>query len=145
MKKIKWNTAFAKTKVEQVKKNPSLKTILVVVLFLILGFLNVAQSLTVVQLQYKTADLKEKMFDYQNENKVLTEKIEKIDTDQYIEEKARKKLSMVKSGETPVKIYEKEEKQNESKGYLEPKEKVGIYMKDWYEKLEDWFSLLKNN
>jgi len=143
MKKNSWGGKLQNGKIGKMISNTSMKTLSLVLLFLFLAFLNVSQSLTIVQLQYNNADLNEKMFDYQNENKVLTEKLEKVGTDQYVEEKARERLGMVKSGETPIKIYEAVSEVKKEKTRLEPKDKVGIYMKDWYLKLEDWISYLK--
>lgn len=143
MKKNNWHEKLKNSKLGKMISNTSMKTLSLVLLFLFLAFLNVSQSLTIVQLQYKNADLNEKMFDFQNENKVLTEKLEKVGTDQYVEEKARERLGMVKSGETPIKVYETVAEVKKEKTHLEPKDKIGIYMKDWYVKLEDWISYLK--
>lgn len=133
------------SKLGQLIANTPLKTLALVILFLFLAFLNVYQTLTIVQLQYKNGDLNEKMFDYQNQNKVLKEKLEQVGTDQYIEEKAREHLGMVKSGETPIKVIEKETEEAQEPTKLETNDKVGIYMKEWYLHLEDWLSVLKKN
>lgn len=129
-------------KIAKLIKNSSFKTLFIVVVFLVLAFLNVRQALTIVQLQYENADLKEEMFDYQNENKVITERLEKVGTDQYIEEKAKEELGMVKSGETPIKIIETEDEEIDVNS-LDSNDKINIYVKDWYSKLEDWVSYLK--
>lgn len=130
--------------VEKIVNKYPLKTLLITVVMVVLAFANVAQSVSLIKLQHVNSDLKEEMFDYKNENKVLTEKLETIGTDQYVEEKAREDLGMIKSDETPIKIVEKEKEKKESEvENIEANDKIGIYMKDWYEKLNDWIEMAK--
>lgn len=125
-------------------KNRSLTTIAFVVAIFVFVFLTVTQSLTIIQLRYQMSETKETSQEYENESKVLTEKLEKVGNDRYVEQKAREELGMVKSGEIPVKIYEQDKPKEFQATILEPKEKISIYMKDWYLKLQDYVGYLKN-
>jgi len=142
----KANKNMFKLNLKNMNKSFSLTLVFIVTLVFI-AYLFVSQSLTVVQLRYQMSDMKEESVQLENENKLLQEKIERMSTDQYVEEQAREKLGMVKSKEAPIKVVEEEKQpkavQKETK--LEPKEKIGIYMKDWYLALEDWVQHLKNN
>lgn len=130
------------TKMNELRQNSSFKAIFFIVIVIFFTYLFIAQSLTVVQLRYQMADMQVMLTDKENENKLLVEQIEKKTTDQYIEEKARTQLGMVKSNETPVKIIEKDVEKNEPVT-VEPKEKIGIYMKDWYLELKEYIDYLK--
>lgn len=141
MKKKKVYIRFYKMKWNKIKQNTSLKTVFYIVTVLVLMFFIVYQNLTIIQLKYQMKQNNELLLEYENDNKVLTEKIEKITTDQYIEEVAREKLGMVKSKEIPIKIVEVEDWLLEEKT-MQPKEKIGVYMKDWYIKLKDWIGYL---
>lgn len=111
------------------------------VVFFVLGVLVIVmQSFNVVQLRYKMNQLNESVAFYKNENKILSESLEEQKNKIHIEEVARQDLGMVKSGEVPIKVIEespakKEKTENHS---VQSGEKIGIYMKDWYSKLENW-------
>lgn len=130
------------TKINELRQNSSFKAIFFIVIVIFFTYLFIAQSLTVVQLRYQMADMQVKLTDKVNENKLLVEQIEKKTTDQYIEETARTQLGMVKSNETPVKIIEKDVEKTEI-ATVEPKEKISIYMKDWYVELQQYIDYLK--
>lgn len=108
----------------------------------VLIFVIVFQSLIIVQQRYYVSELRENLFEKENRNKLLIENIEKTDSEQYIEEVARQRLGMVKSNEIPIKVEEvtlnSQERTNINKK-LQSKDKIGIYMKDWYIDLENWF------
>jgi cell division protein FtsB len=120
------------------KKMFSFRVVLIAFV-LILVFILVTQSLTIIQLRYKTNDLNEQMLDYQNKSKLLTEKLEQVGTEKYVEEIARTKLGMTKSGETPVKIMlTTPEIQDQAFEAVSNNHKVGIYLRDWYVKVKEW-------
>lgn len=129
-------------KINELRQNSSFKAIFFIVIVIFFTYLFIAQSLTVVQLRYQMADMQTMLTDQENQNKLLVEQIEKKTTDQYIEETARTRLGMVKSNETPVKIIEKDAEKAEPVT-VEPKEKIGIYMKDWYLELKEYIDYLK--
>lgn len=131
-----------KNNMNELKQNSSFKAIFFIVVVIFFTYLFIAQSLTVVQLRYQMADIQAELIDKENDNKILVEQIEKKTTDQYIEETARTQLGMVKSDEVPVKVIEKEKK-TEKVARVEPKDKVGIYMKDWYVEMEEYMNFLK--
>lgn len=131
-----------KKNANDLRQNSSFKAIFFIVVVIFFTYLFIAQSLTVVQLRYQMADMQAELIDKENDNKILVEQIEKKTTDQYIEETARSQLGMVKSDEVPVKVIEKEKKVVK-KARVEPKDKIGIYMKDWYVELEEYMNFLK--
>lgn len=138
----KINLEAFQSNLNELRQNSSFKAIFFIVVVIFFTYLFIAQSLNVVQLRYQMAELNAKYQERENDNKILLEQIEKKTTDQYIEEAARKKLGMVKSDETPVKVVEIE-KEMEKEKIIEPKEKIGIYMKDWYLELEGYIGYLK--
>lgn len=129
-------------KIVQAKNNPALKTIGVILIVLVLFFIIVTQSLTIIRLRYDMAYMDEAQKEVSNQNKILTEKIQQMGTAKFIEENARTKLGMVMTGETPIKI---EEKPNTSapESSVSSEKKVGIYLSDWYVGLEDLLTKMK--
>lgn len=127
----------------EIKRKKSLKVIIFVITVFFFTYLFVSQSLTVVQLRYQMSEMKEELIEFENENKILEEKIEKITTDQFIEEQARNRLGMIKTGEVPIKIIEKDITEQQKVSVIEPKEKIGIYLKDWYVQIEEWINYIK--
>lgn len=121
--------------------NSSLQTIIFVATVLILFLIIVFQSLSIVQMRHELYTQEQNVFEAENEVKVLTEKIEKTSTEKYIEEIARDRLGMVRTGELPVVVNEvaaAEEKKVEV--ILDSKDKSAIYLKEWYEELGKWFT-----
>jgi cell division protein FtsB len=131
-----------KNSFKNLKNNSSAKSIVYVIVLLSLFFIIVTQSLTIIRLRYDIADNEELVNDYKNNNKILQEKIETMTTYKYIEEQAREKLGMVKTNETPV-IVMKEKEDTKKIKTLDSQEKIGIYMKDYYEQLEEWVKDIK--
>ena len=129
-------------KIVQMKNNPALKTIGVILLILLLLFIIVTQSLTIIRLRYDMSYLDDAQKEMENQNKILTEKIQQMGTERFIEENARTKLGMVMSGETPVKIEEKES-EVQAQTSVSAEHKVGIYLSDWYESLEGMLEKMK--
>jgi len=129
-------------KIVQMKNNPALKTIGVILLILLLLFIIVTQSLTIIRLRYDMSYLDDAQKEMENQNKILTEKIQQMGTERFIEENARTKLGMVMSGETPVKIEEKES-EVQAQTSVSAEHKVGIYLSDWYESLESMLEKMK--
>lgn len=146
MKKILFkkgrNTEELKSRFNELRQNSSFKAIFFIVIVIFFTYLFIAQSLTVVQLRYQMGEMQAQLVEKENDNKLLVEQIEKKTTDQYIEETARDRLGMVKSNEVPVKIIESKMKEVEVAA-IEPKEKIGIYMKDWYLELKEYIDYLK--
>lgn len=142
----KWNGIVntAIHTIGKMKNHPSFKTMIFVLIVIFLVFLNVFQGITLIQDRYHMNVLKEELQQAENKRDVLAEEIETYKTNQYVEDKAKNSLGMVKSGETPVKVIEEKPKQEKEAGYIEPKEKISIYMQEWYLKLEDWLKGLKN-
>lgn len=127
------------------KKNPSaLQIIIFVTVVLVLFMVIVVSSLQIVQQRYELIALEESVMELENENKLLVEKIEKTSTNRYIEGIARERLGMVRSSELPVQINETAYKVEEKELHLiDSKDKVGLYLKSWYEELGYWFENAK--
>lgn len=131
-------------KLNQLIKNPFFKTMAIIILLLLLFFVIVTQTIGIIRLKFQIGDMTETMNDLKNENKVLVEKVEQAQTDKAVESIARKKLGMVTSDETPIKIYEKTEPVYEEKT-INSQKKYDVYMSDWYEGLGEWIKDLKDN
>lgn len=129
-----------------VQKNPSGPQMLVFVsTVLVLFFIIVFQSLTLVQSRYHIGGLEEDLFEAQNENKYLVEQIETKSTEAYVEGIAREKLGMVRSDEISVQVNEVSvDKKEVEKKVLDSNDKAGIYLKQWYEELNRWLDNAKN-
>ncbi|MFP3727079.1 septum formation initiator family protein [Priestia filamentosa] len=124
--------------------NTSWQSIVFVGTVSILFFVIVSQSLSVIQMKYHINELEDSIMQSENENKILVEKLEKTSTEKYVEEIARERLGMVRSNETPVQVnVATDEKQEEDNHILGSKDKVGIYLKEWYTQLGDWFEKAK--
>jgi len=124
--------------------NTSWQSIIFVGTVSILFFVIVSQSLSVIQMRYHINELEENIMQADNENKILVEKLEKTSTEKYVEEIARERLGMVRSNETPVQVnVTKTEKVEEDSHILGSKDKVGIYLKEWYMQLGKWFEKAK--
>ena len=121
--------------------NTSWQTIVFVVTVLVLFMFIVAESLTIVQMRYHINGLEDNLFEASNENKLLVEQIEKTSTERYVEQIARDKLGMVRTNEAPIQVNEvnNEEDLKNSSTVLDSKDKTGIYLKEWYNKLGEWF------
>lgn len=135
------NTNSLKEKINNIRQNSSFKAIFFIIIVIFFTYLFIAQSLTVVQLRYQMSEMQEQLVEKENDNKLLVEQVEKKTTDQYIEETARDRLGMVKSNEVPIKITETNG--IVEKAPLESKEKIGIYMKDWYFELKEYIEVMK--
>jgi cell division protein FtsB len=132
-------------KTAYLKFKPYIKTTGLTLIVLVILCLFVNQSLTIVRLRYQTSDLNSQISGLQNENKSLQEKISEIGSDKYIEEQARNKMGMVKSGELPVKVIVNDARSDLSQKELKPTEKVGIYMRDWYGGFNLWVNNSKKH
>lgn len=140
------STSNYKAQFDQLKQNSSFKKLTFIVLFVIFAYLFISQSLTIVQLGYDMGKQKTQMEEMATQNKLLAEKVEQKTTDSYIEESARKKLSMVKSGEKPVQVEEVENKVvQESNEKIKQKDKMSIYMTDWYVYVDKMIEDVKKN
>lgn len=126
----------------QLKGETSLKTIVIVCAFILLGTVMVNSIISNIQLQYQKSQLSTEVFELTNQNKALQQKIEQSSTSQYVEETAREKLGMVKSNEVPIKIVETADGKDEH-STLKPSDKMGIYMNDWYQEIEEWVTNMK--
>lgn len=124
------------------KQNPSaIQIIIFVSVVLVLFMVIVVNSLEIVQQRYQITQLEESVFELENENKLLIEKSQKTSTERYIEEIARERLGMVKSGEIPVQVNETVvQKKVVEENILDSKDKAGMYLKSWYVELGEWFS-----
>lgn len=143
-KDVEWVKALTANfmKIVQMKNNPALKTIGVILIVLVLFFIIVTQSLTIIRLRYDMAYMDDTQKEMENQNKILTEKIQQMGTERFIEENARTKLGMVMSGETPIKI-EETQISNNGQETVSAEHKVGIYLSDWYQSLEDMLGKMK--
>lgn len=144
--KMMQNMANYKTQFDQLKSNSTFKAVAFILVIVFFAYLFISQSLTVVQLRYEMGEMQEEIKNLETDKKLLAEKVEQKTTDQYIEESARKKLNMVKSSEKPVQINELENKDvvvAEEK--IESKDKMSIYMTDWYAYVDQMIQDIKKN
>lgn len=120
--------------------NTSWQSVIFVGTVSILFFVIVSQSLSIIQMRYHINKLDEDIIQIENENKLLVEKLEKTSTERYVEEIARERLGMVKSDEVPVQVtVSKEEENKKQTDILDSRDKVGIYLEEWYLQLGKWF------
>jgi cell division protein FtsB len=103
----------------------------------VFAFMFMLNSLFTIQLKIENADLNEQIFELDNRLKSAIQEKQKLQTDIYIEQEATERLSMVKSSEMPIKVIEYKEKKevNEDKD-KEKKDKMYIYLTEWYKGLE---------
>lgn len=125
--------------IDKVKSKKTIRTWIIGVCILFVLYWVVSPVITVVQLRYQVTTLKDQLKEIQIENKVLEEELNKVNTHAFIEEVARKELGMVKGTENPIYISETKAPKKEMETRLESNDKIGIYMKDWYEEMSRWF------
>lgn len=110
----------------------------IIVAFLI-GFAFLLNVLFTIQLKFENSELQNNIAELENRIKGAKQELQQAKTDAYIEKQATQRLGMVKSDDTPVKIYvmneEKEEKVEEEKV---KQDKIRIYLKDWYNEMKIW-------
>lgn len=144
--KMMQNMANYKTQFDQLKSNSTFKAVAFILVIVFFAYLFISQSLTVVQLRYEMGEMQEEIKNLETDKKLLAEKVEQKTTDQYIEESARKKLNMVKSSEKPVQINELENKDVvAAEEKIESKDKMSIYMTDWYAYVDQMIQDIKKN
>lgn len=119
------------------------KVYFIVGLSMLLGFVFLLNALFTIQLKFDNRELSNTILELENEVKALHQENQKSTTDEFIETQATERLGMVKSNETPVKIQEVEPKINIQDLSVESNEKISIYFKDWYLKLEEWMEQAK--
>ena len=105
----------------------------------IFAFMFMLNSLFTIQLKIENADLNEQIFELDNRLKSAKQENQKLQTDIYIEQEATERLSMVKSAEMPIKVieYKDEVEKVEENKEKEEKDKMYIYLTEWYKGLED--------
>ena len=105
----------------------------------IFAFMFMLNSLFTIQLKIENADLNEQIFELDNRLKSAKQENQKLQTDIYIEQEATERLSMVKSAEMPIKVieYKDEVEKVEENKEKEKKDKMYIYLTEWYKGLED--------
>jgi cell division protein FtsB len=130
------------TKRFTMKNNPALKTIGVILIVLVLFFIIVTQSLTIIRLRYDMSYMADSQKEVENQNKILTENIQQMGTEKFIEENARQKLGMVMSGETPIKV-EESAPVNAQTPQISSEKKLGLYLSEWYESMEETLNKMK--
>lgn len=106
----------------------------------VIGFAFLINILFTIQLKFENSELQNEIAELENRIKGAKQELQQAKTDAYIEKQATQRLGMVKSDETPVKIYvenkEKEDLIEEIE--KEKQDKVRIYLKDWYNEMKVW-------
>ncbi|QST03061.1 septum formation initiator family protein (plasmid) [Pontibacillus sp. ALD_SL1] len=126
------------SKWKRLKDSNTIKVFIAIVLVCLFIYFFVYQTLSFIQLRYQNSQLNEELVELRNTNEILKQDIEKIQTNQYIEETARERLGMVKTNETPIQVIEEKPYKMEEEA-LAPERKMNIYMDEWYKGLIAWF------
>ena len=123
------------------------KTYAYTIVAAVIGFMFMLNALFTIQLKIENADLNEEIFELENRLKSAQQENQKLQTDIYIEQEATEKLGMVKSTEMPIKVIEFEgsTEMNEENQQMEKKNKVYIYLNEWYQSLEEKFIVQKED
>jgi cell division protein FtsB len=80
-------------------------------------------------------ELEEKINDLKNENEELTQIKETFNSQEFLEDEARRKLNMVKEGESVIIVAENNEPIiNESENRTEKKSNIKLWLKYFFEK-----------
>lgn len=116
------------------------KAYLIAIVAFILGFGFLMNVLSTVQLKFENTELKAEIAELENRVKGAKQDLQQATTDAYIEEQATQRLGMVKSNETPVKVYV--EPKTEVSKEVQREEKVRIYLKEWYNDMKIWLKQL---
>jgi cell division protein FtsB len=106
----------------------------------IVGFAFLMNVLFTIQLKFENSSLQNDISDLNNRLKGAKQELQQARTDAYIEQEATQRLGMVKSGDTPVKIYVTNNNQEEKNKSAEDikQDKTKIYLKDWYDQMKKW-------
>ncbi|MGF7535596.1 septum formation initiator family protein [Bacillus mexicanus] len=116
------------------------KTYAYLIVAFIVGFAFLMNVLFTIQLKFENTELNNEIGELENRIKGVKQELQQAKTDSYIEKEATQRLGMVKSGDTPVKIYvtEKEEGKDKTAEEKEKQDKIRIYIKDWYTQMKSW-------
>ncbi|MED2737563.1 septum formation initiator family protein [Bacillus toyonensis] len=115
------------------------KTYTYIAIAFLIAFAFLLNVLFTIQLKFENRELNNQIAELDNRLKGSKQELQQAKTDAYIEKQATERLGMVKSGDTPIKIYiENEEEETKKKDNGENQDKVRIYVKDWYEQMSDW-------
>lgn len=111
----------------------------IIVAFLV-GFAFLLNVLFTIQLKFENSELQNNIAELENRIKGAKQELQQAKTDAYIEKQATQRLGMVKSDDTPVKIYVMNEEKEEEKLEEEKvkQDKIRIYLKDWYDEMKIW-------
>lgn len=91
-----------------IKRQVTLKKLIVIAIIAIFAFNYVKQSVTINRIEKEIIDNQNELEDLKSKNNELESDLKKVDTDEYIEKLARERLGMIKDGEKVV----NSEKQN---------------------------------
>lgn len=91
-----------------IKRQVTLKKLIVIAIIAIFAFNYVKQSVTINRIEKEIMDNQNELEDLKSKNNELESDLKKVDTDEYIEKLARERLGMIKDGEKVV----NSEKQN---------------------------------
>ncbi|QJX80569.1 FtsB family cell division protein [Priestia megaterium] len=116
------------------------KTYTYLIIAFVVGFAFLMNVLFTIQLKFENSELKNDISELENRIKGAKQELQQAKTDAYIEKQATQRLGMVKSGDTPVKIYVSGQDDELDKKVEEKvkQDKVRIYLKDWYEQMKLW-------
>ncbi|MCK1999991.1 septum formation initiator family protein [[Brevibacterium] frigoritolerans] len=105
-----------------------------------IGFAFLLNVLFTIQLKFENRELNNEIAELENRIKGAKQELQQAKTDSYIEKQATQRLGMVKSGDTPVKIYVdgQEEAMDEKSDEKTKQDKIRIYLKDWYDQMKIW-------
>lgn len=116
------------------------KTYTYVIIAFVVGFAFLMNVLFTIQLKFENSELKTNISELENRIKGAKQELQQANTDSYIEKQATQRLGMVKSSDTPVKIYVTNEEDGEAKQDEEKvkQDKIRIYLRDWYDQMKIW-------
>lgn len=91
-----------------IKRQVTLKKLIMIAIIAIFAFNYVKQSITINRIEKEIINNQNELEELKSKNSELESDLKKVDTDEYIEKLARERLGMIKDGEKVV----NSEKQN---------------------------------
>ena len=93
-------------RVRAIKKQLTLKRLIIVFIFAIFVVNYIKQEITIRRIQEDIVNSQEQLQELKNKNSKLESSLKKVDSNEYIEKEARERLGMIKEGEKVVNSQE---------------------------------------